>query len=94
MIYSSGNHFGKRTAWSLLDFLIYVYLFIIYFSLSQIFVIILYLQPISSLGTLVNLFTGQKPRGNEDVVSLSAKTIIWNWIYMYISKSKQRSVIY
>ena len=46
-------------------------------------------QPILSLGTLVNLFTGQKPRGNEDVVSLSAKTIIRNWIYMYVHIHKR-----
>ena len=46
-------------------------------------------QPILYLGTLVNLFTGQKPRGNEDVVSLSAKTIIRNWIYMYVHIHKR-----
>ena len=50
-------------------------------------------QPILSLGTLVNLFTGQKPRGNEDVVSLSAKTIIRNWIYMYVHIHKTRGTI-
>ena len=41
MIHSSGDHFGKRTEWSLIYFLIYAYLNIL--ALSQILVISLYL---------------------------------------------------
>ena len=42
MIHSWGNHFGKRTKWSLLYFLIYVYLNIL--AQSQILVISLYMN--------------------------------------------------
>ena len=58
----------------------------LHFSLNGITLLTYF---ISALGTLFNLFTGQKPRGNEDVVSLSAKTIIWNWIYMYVHIHKR-----